>query len=72
MNDPTQKPPDDGRDKFLESAREEERDLIAEFWMFMAENKMWWLTPILIVFLLVGVLLVISATPLGAWVYSFV
>jgi hypothetical protein len=24
------------------------------------------------VFLLVGVLLVISATPLGAWVYSFV
>jgi len=62
----------DQENEFLKAAGEKERGLVAEFVAFMAENKMWWLTPILIVFLLVGVLLVISATPLGAWVYSFV
>ena len=70
MNDPTQKPPDDGRDKFLESAREEERGLIAEFWMFMAENKMWWMMPILIVFGLLGVLLVLAATGAAPFIYT--
>ncbi|MFN7588969.1 MAG: DUF5989 family protein [Planctomycetota bacterium] len=68
MNEPKQ----DQENEFLKAAGEKERGLVAEFVAFMAENKMWWLTPILIVFLLVGVLLVISATPLGAWVYSFV
>ena len=71
MTMPSDKSPET-EDEFLQAANQQERGLVAEFVAFMAENKMWWLTPILIVFLLVGVLLVISATPLGAWVYSFV
>lgn len=63
--------PDHSDNEFLKAANKEERGLVAEFVAFMAENRMWWMTPILIVFLLVGVLLVLAATPLGPWLYSF-
>jgi hypothetical protein len=36
----------------------------------MAENKMWWLTPILVVFGLLGVLLVLGATGAAPFIYT--
>ena len=57
-------------DDFLQAAQEEERGLVSEFVMFMAENKMWWLTPILVVFGLLGVLLVLGATGVAPFIYS--
>ncbi|MCU0862736.1 MAG: DUF5989 family protein [Planctomycetes bacterium] len=68
MSDDKQKPTDN---EFLQAAGQEERGLIAEFVAFMAENKMWWLTPILIVFLLLGVLLILGATGVAPFLYSF-
>ncbi len=63
---------DPQKDEFLQAARQEERGLVAEFVAFMAENKMWWLTPIMIVFLLLGILLVLGATGVAPFLYSFV
>ena len=57
-------------DDFLNAAQDGERGLVAEFVMFMAENKMWWLTPILIVFGLLGVLLVLGATGVAPFIYT--
>jgi hypothetical protein len=57
-------------DDFLNAAQDEERGLVAEFVMFMAENKMWWLTPILVVFGLLGVLLVLGATGVAPFIYT--
>lgn len=57
-------------DDFLNAAKEEERGLVSEFIMFMAENKMWWLTPILVVFGLLGVLLVLGATGVAPFIYT--
>ncbi|MFN3243074.1 MAG: DUF5989 family protein [Planctomycetota bacterium] len=57
-------------DDFLQAAQEEERGLVSEFVMFMAENKMWWLTPILVVFGLLGVLLVLGATGVAPFIYT--
>jgi len=57
-------------EEFLQAAKEEERGLVAEFVMFMAENKMWWLTPILVVFGLLGVLLVLGATGVAPFIYT--
>ena len=71
MSDPAEDQRDSDRDnEFLQAAKQQERGLISEFVMFMAENKMWWLTPILIVFALLGVLLVLGATPAGPFIYS--
>lgn len=60
----------DRKDEFLQAAGEEERGIVAEFWAFMAENKMWWLTPILIVFGLLGVLLILGATGAAPFLYT--
>lgn len=59
-----------GNDEFLQAAQDKERGLISEFIMFMAENKMWWLTPILVVFGLLGVLLVLGATGVAPFIYT--
>lgn len=63
---------DTPKDEFLQAAGKEERGLVAEFVAFMAENKVWWMAPILIVFLLLGVLLVLGATGVAPFLYSFV
>jgi len=60
--------PDDN--EFLNAAKEQERGLIAEFIAFMAENKMWWLTPVLVVFGLFGVLLALGATGIAPFIYT--
>jgi hypothetical protein len=69
MSDPKS---DSAKNEFLEAAGKEERGLIAEFLAFMAENKMWWLTPILVVFGLLGILLILGATGAMPFIYSFV
>lgn len=58
------------KDDFLNAAQEDERGLVSEFVMFMSENKMWWLAPILIVFGLLGVLLVLGATGVAPFIYT--
>ena len=66
-------PPEEKRseeEEFLQAAQQEERGLISEFIMFMAENKLWWLTPILVVFGLLGVLLALGATGVAPFIYT--
>ena len=59
------------QDEFLDAAsHDKERGLIGEFLGFMSENKVWWMTPILIVLLLVGVLLALGATGALPFVYT--
>lgn len=68
MSSPTPDPKDD--EEFLQAAAGKERGLVAEFIAFMAENKMWWLTPILVVFGLLGLLLVLGATGAAPFIYT--
>ncbi|MBL8748823.1 MAG: hypothetical protein JNK78_06660 [Planctomycetes bacterium] len=70
MSDPSSRPTQEAKDEFLQAAAKEERGIIAEFWSFMAENKMWWLTPILVVFALLGVLLALGATGIAPFIYT--
>lgn len=70
MTEPATDKPNETNDDFLNAAQEEERGLVSEFIMFMAENKMWWLTPILVVFGLLGVLLVLGATGVAPFIYT--
>lgn len=61
-----------GDDKaFLDAAKRSDRGLIAEFVGFMAENKAWWMTPILLVLAVVGGLLILGATGVAPFVYTF-
>jgi len=43
---------------------------VAEFVDFLLHNKAWWLTPIIVVLLLVGVLILLGSTGLAPYIYS--
>lgn len=65
------KPPVPEPNEFLTEARGKERGIVAEFVAFMKENKAWWMTPILVVLGLVSALLILGATPIGHFIYTF-
>lgn len=44
--------------------------LLRDFWYLLAQNKKWWLLPILLVLLLVGTLIFLSGTAIAPFIYS--
>lgn len=47
---------------FEELADQQRIGLVAEFWEFLKYNKKWWLLPILLVFLVLGVLVLLASS----------
>lgn len=55
---------------FEEATQERQRGIISEFIGFMRDNAKWWLIPFLIVFGLLGVLLIFSASGAAPFIYT--
>ncbi len=55
---------------FAQQARGKRRGLVSDFLSFLGQNKKWWLLPILIVVLLLGVLVLISSTAIAPFIYT--
>lgn len=55
---------------FSKQAEEAPEGFIAEFWDFLIHNKRWWLTPIILVMLLVGALLLLNSTAVAPFIYT--
>lgn len=47
-----------------------QRGILREFWSFLTRNSRWWLLPVLVAMLLVGVLVVISSSGAGPFIYA--
>jgi hypothetical protein len=58
------------QNEFLQHAGEKQPGLLREFWDFIVYNKAWWLTPIIVVLLLVGVLVGLMATGAAPFIYA--
>ncbi len=56
--------------KFEEEATEAKDGFFQEFWIFLKENKKWWLLPILLAFLLMGALLLAGGTGAAPFIYT--
>jgi hypothetical protein len=56
--------------KFEEQAAQDQGGFFAEFWIFLKENKKWWLLPILLAFLLMGALLLAGGTGAAPFIYT--
>ena len=57
-------------DKSLEELNDEpELPLHKEFFLFLKENKKWWLIPILLVLALMGVLVALSGSAVAPFIY---
>lgn len=55
---------------FRSEASQKPKGPLREFLSFVMHNKKWWLTPILIVLLLVGVLAVLGGSGVAPFIYS--
>ncbi len=55
---------------FVKQAQEARPSLVAEFLDFLMHNKKWWLLPILIVLGFLGVLVFLSGSGGGIFVYT--
>jgi len=56
--------------EFSRQAEGKQRGPVAELWVFMLHNKKWWLTPIILVLVLVGVLAVLGGTGVAPFIYT--
>ncbi len=61
--------PDSTRE-FQEHAAADRTGLVAEFWDFLKHNKKWWLLPIIVVLMAVGVLVVLGSTGAAPFIYT--
>jgi hypothetical protein len=55
---------------FEQQAQDTPPGLIAEFVDFLIHSKKWWLTPIIVVLLLIGTLIVLSGTAVAPFIYT--
>ena len=58
------------QDKFAREAEGKSTGILAEFWDFLRDNKKWWLTPILVVLALIGLLVVAAGTGAAPFIYT--
>ena len=51
-------------------AEEATPGVVREFVDFLRENKKWWLTPIILSLLIVGLLVILSGTAIAPFIYT--
>ena len=56
--------------EFERAAAAQGESLTSEFWAFLAQNKKWWLAPIVIVMPLLGALIFLSSTAVAPFIYT--
>ena len=55
---------------FVSQAKRDRPGLIGELWEFLGHNKKWWLTPIILVLLLLGALLIfVQGSAVAPFIY---
>jgi len=57
-------------DDFQRLAEKPAAGMLRELWDFLRENRAWWLTPIVVVLLLISVLVILGATGAAPLIYT--
>jgi hypothetical protein len=68
---PAANAPSSDVDEFVSAAQEKPPGLLAEYWDFLIHNKKWWLTPIVIILLVLSLLVILAGT-VGPFIYPFI
>jgi hypothetical protein len=56
--------------EFSRQSEGKQRGPVAELCVFLLNNKKWWLTPIILVLVIVGVLAVLGGTGVAPFIYT--
>lgn len=59
-----------GSREFTRMAEKEAPGLLREFWDFLHHNKKWWLVPILLALLLIGLLILWGGSAMAPFIYT--
>jgi hypothetical protein len=59
-----------GKDDFVTQASQGRESLVSEFGEFLKENKKWWLAPIVIAVLGLGLLVLLGGTAAAPFIYT--
>jgi hypothetical protein len=43
---------------------------LKDLWFYLRERKKWWLAPLIVIFILIGVLLILGGTSLAPFIYT--
>ncbi|MCA9084505.1 MAG: hypothetical protein KDA81_10645 [Planctomycetaceae bacterium] len=70
MSDDKRNPGQDQKSEFEQQAEEPSMGLLEEFWLFIKEEKKWWLTPIILVLLGIGALVFLTSTGAAPFIYT--
>lgn len=58
------------KNEFEVGAGRVSESLLGELWLFLRDNKKWWLLPIILVLLFLGVLIMLSGSAAAPFVYT--
>lgn len=64
--------PDDGPNskRFADEASQKPTSTLGELIAFLRYNKKWWLTPIVVMLLLIGALVILGSTAAAPFIYT--
>jgi Family of unknown function (DUF5989) len=62
--------PEKDQNEFSRKSESPQRGPLAELCVFLLHNKKWWLTPIILVLVVVGVLAVLGGTGVAPFIYT--
>jgi hypothetical protein len=54
----------------MKQAEGQKQGLVSEFWDFLKDNKKWWLAPIVIAILGLGLLVLLGGTAAAPFIYT--
>lgn len=60
----------DDKKAFEQLAQESSPGFLSEFWDFLRHNKKWWLTPIVVILLMFGALVLLSGSAAAPFIYT--
>ncbi len=63
-------PEKSGGSDFEAEAAKGQTGIAGEFWAFLRENRKWWLAPMVVVLLALGVLVILAGTGVAPFIYT--
>ena len=70
MSQDEERPSEDPATAFEAAGQDKPPSLAKEFWLFIMENKAWWMIPILVTLGLLGLLVAFGQTGAAPFIYT--
>ncbi len=70
MSDPTPSHRSSQVDEFARQAAGPSHGVIREFWGFLKQNKKWWLLPIIVSLLVLGLIMIVGGSLAAPFIYT--